>query len=263
MISSTPKFQQKKIVITLIIIFIVSVVIFIYREGFIVGAVQGAVQSIFSQPKSSLFAIGKDDGKNTSALEKKIRELEERLVDYELMKQDNAALKNQFEISGETTTSLIAAKIVGFQGENKTPREFIINVGEKDSIKKGMTVISQKYFIGKIDIVSRNYSVVITAYNPKLRVLAKIPETNASGLVVGQNDFILLDGVVITDQLKKGGTVVTKGEVDKTGVGIVPDMIIGKIYSISKNETAPFQSAEITPQIQYSKLSNVFVIAKM
>jgi cell shape-determining protein MreC len=126
-----------------------------------------------------------------------------------------------------------------------------------------MTVIFQKYFIGKVDSVSRNYSVVITPYNSKLRVLAKYPETNANGIVVGQNDFMLFDGVVITDQLKKDGIIVTKGEVDRTGVGVVPDMIIGKIVSISKNETAPFQSAEIAPMVKYSTLSNVFVIAQM
>lgn len=263
MINSTPKFQRKKIVTTLMILLGVSILVYIYRDTKLVLALQGVVQSVFSAPKSALYAVGKDNGANASSLEKRVQELEKQLVEYHLLKQDNIALKSQFDISGETTTSLIAAKIVGFQGDNKLPHEFIINVGEKDSIKKGMTVIFQNYFIGKVDQVSSNFSVVITPYSPKMRVLAKYPETNANGIVVGQNDLMLFDGVVITDRLENGGIVVTKGEVDRTGVGVVPDMIIGKIQSISKNETAPFQSAEIVPMVEYSNLSNIFVIAQM
>lgn len=263
MITSSPKFQRKKIIVTLVIIFIISVVIFFYRNSPPVRYMQGVVQTIFSYPKSLLYSIGKNGGKDDSVLLKKNQELEKKLVAYEILRQDNIALKSQFDVSGETSRNLTAAKIIGFQGDNKTPHEFIINVGEKDKVKKGMTVIFQNYFIGKVETVSRNLSVVITPFNSKFRVLARFPETNADGILVGRDDLMLFDGVVITDQLKKDGIVVTKGEVDKSGVGVVPDLIIGKIASISKNETAPFQSAQITPMITFEKLSNVFVISQM
>jgi rod shape-determining protein MreC len=143
------------------------------------------------------------------------------------------------------------------------PSEFIVNAGKKDGIKKGMTVIYEKYLIGKIDSVGQNYSVVTTPISPKFRVLAKFPDTNANGLIVGRSDFMLFDGVVITDTLKNNGVILTKGEVGSDGIGVVPDLIIGKITSISKNETSPFQSAEVMPVIDFSKLTNVFIIAQM
>ena len=143
------------------------------------------------------------------------------------------------------------------------PSELIINAGIRDGVKKGMTVIFQKYLIGKIESLSQNYSVVITPINPHFKVLAKLPETNANGILIGKNDFMIFDGVVITDTLKKDGIVVTKGEVDQKGIGIFPDIILGKISSISKNETSPFQSAEVVPIIDYSKLIDVFIIAQM
>lgn len=263
MINSSPKSQRKKIVISLVLAFFLSILVYVNRNSSPVVVMQGIVQSIFSIPKSRLYAMGKSEGKDDPRLVKKIQELEKKMVDYQLLKQDNAALRNQFQISGETSQNLVAAKIVGFQGSSKNPQEFIINVGEKNGIKKGMTVMFEKYFIGKIENVSKNFSVVTTPYNQKLRVLAKYPETNANGILIGQKDFMLFDGVVITDALKKEGIVVTKGEVDRTGVGVVPDLIIGKIASISKNETAPFQSAEIIPMINYSSLSNIFVISQM
>lgn len=264
MLFTSPKSQRRKIIVTIVILSFLSVIIFVYRDSKPVLFFEGIVQSVFSVPKSILYSLGKK-GTNEKIilLTQKNRELEQKLVDYQIMKNDNNALKSQFNISSDTTQSLIAAKIIGFQGESKLPSEFIINAGKKDNMKKGMTVIYEKYLIGKIDAVGQNFSVVTTPISPKFRVLAKLPETNANGLLIGRSDFMLFDGVVITDTLKKDGLIVTKGEVGRDGIGVVPDMIIGKIISISKNETSPFQSAEVKPTIDYSKLIDVFVIAQM
>lgn len=262
MINSSPKSQRKKLVFVISIIFIVSLFIYFYRSSTPIQIIQGSIQNIFSKPKSTVYSIGKN-GKLDSDYQKKLRDLEKRTVDYELLKQDNIALKSQFLASGETSVNLTTARILGFQGSNRNPRELIINVGKKDKIQEGMSVVFQKYFIGKVVTVSQNYSVVITPFNPKFQVLSKLPETNANGILVGQEDFMLLTGVIITDNLKKGGIIVTKGEVNRLGIGVVPDMILGKIDSISKNENAPFQSAQIKPLLDFSKLTNVFVISQM
>ena len=264
MLVSSPKSQKKKIIITLIAISVVSAVIFLYKTSPPVLFAQGILQSIFSAPKSYFYSLGKsarDDRENT--LNKKIRSLEQQIVKYQIMERDNEALKSQFTVSGETTQSMVAAKIIGVQGENQKPHTFTVNAGRAEGISKNMTVIFEKYLVGKIEDVSEHFSVVITPYNPKFQVLAKLPETNANGIVIGRSDLILFDGVLITDQLKKGGVVVTKGEVDRDGIGVIPDMILGKISSISKRETAPFQSAQLEPPINYQKLTNIFIISKM
>lgn len=263
MIGPSPKSQKKKALSTLFALLIFSFVIYFYRDKPPVQFVQGLIQNVFSKPKEFLYSLGKDNGKRDTELKKKIKILEEKLVDYELMKKDNEALKNQFEISGETTVNLVTAKIIGFQGNGRVPSEFILNVGQESKIKSGMSVIYGKYLIGKIVEVSKKYSVVATPFNEKFQVLAKLPSSNANGILVGRNNFMLFDRVVITDKLEKDGIIVTKGEVNKDGVGVVPDMIIGKIISISKRETAPFQAAEIAPLIDYSKLIDVFIISQM
>lgn len=264
MMNSTPKSQRKKIITTLIVLFILSILVYVYRDSRPVLVVQGAFQSFFNVPKSVIYALGKkENDKRIADLTQKNRELTQKLVDFELTKKDNDALRSQFATSGAISQNLVAAKIIGFQGERSSPTFFIINAGLKDSIKSGMSVIFQKYLIGKVITVTQDYSVVSTILNQKFQVLAKLPETNANGILIGKNDFMLFDGVVITDSLKKDGVIVTKGEIDKDGVGVVPDMIIGKIVSISKNETAPFQSAQVMPLLDLSKLTDVFVISQM
>lgn len=264
MINQTPKSQRKKIIYTLIFLIFLSIVIFIFKNSPPIQFTQGVVQDVFMVPKSFFYSIGKNEKKESEAdLKKQIRNLEQKIIGFEIMKSDNNALKSQFATSGETTQSMVAARIIGSQGDSSKPHQFIINVGSNKGIKKSMTVVFEKYLVGKIDEVTKNYSVVATPYNPKFQVLAKLPDTNANGIVIGRSDLMLFDGVIITDLLKNGGVVVTKGEVDKNGVGVVPDIIIGKISSISKRETAPFQSAQLSPLIIYNKLTTVFVISQM
>lgn len=264
MINSTAKNQKKKIIITLFFVGFFSVLIFLNRKSPPVVFFEGIVQSVFSAPKSFFYGLGKGEREDEiKKLKEKVSTLEQKLVDFDLTKKDNEALRSQFLSSGETTQSLTSAKIIGFLGENQKPAEFIINAGTKEGVIKGMTVIFEKYLVGKVEEATNNYSVVMTPFNPRFQMLAKLDETGANGIVLGRGDLLLFDGVLITDVLKKDGVITTKGEVDKNGIGVVPDMIVGKIISISKRETAPFQSAQLSPMVDYTKLINVFVITKM
>ncbi len=264
MIAQSPRFKRRKELTVVICLSILAILIYFNRSTSPVIVVEGFVQKIFSGPKGFFYSLGKKDrDTEISALNKKVRGLEQKMADYQLLKTDNDALRSQFATSGSTSLSLTAAKIIGFQSSGHQPTQFVINAGKKNRLQKGMSVIFEKNLIGKIESVSDSYSVVITPYNTKFQVLAKLTETNANGILIGKSDFLLFDGVVITDQLKTGGIIVTKGEVDEKGVGVVPDLILGKIVSISKRETAPFQSAQIVPLVDYSRLTNIFVISQM
>lgn len=223
------------------------------------------MQSVFSFSRTSIYAFPRKD-KTTDAtvkMQNEIIALHRKVSDYELLARENEALKSQFEASGSLSQSLLAAKILGFTGSNKMPETLVINVGQKNGIKKGMAAIFQKNLIGKISAVSQNFSVVDTVLNSNFQVLAKLPATNAYGILEGKKDLMLFDRVVITDTLQKDADVVTKGEVNDIGVGIFPDLIIGKITSISKKETSPFQSAEVSSIIDLSRLTEVFVIVSL
>lgn len=264
MFQISPKNNKKKIFITLIVLGFVSTIIFVYKDTQPITFFRGTFQSIFESPRAFLYSLGKaEKDERVVKLQKEIEELQGKLVDYDLVKKDNEALRSQFDKSGETTRSMTVARIVGFLGENQQPNELIINAGRAQGVVNGLTVVAGEYLVGKIDEASDNYSSVITPYNPKFQVLAKLPQTGANGIIIGRGDLVLFDGVVITDELQEGGIVVTKGEVDKNGIGVVPDIMAGKIESISKRETAPFQNAQLKPLVDYAKLTNVFIITKM
>lgn len=264
MFTSSSKNQKRKIVVTLLALGLITFLIYFLQNTAPIKFAKGVIQTFFETPRSIIYNLGKNEREDeVEKLKKEIENLQKRLVDYDSIRRDNEALRSQFDLSGETTRSLTNAKIIGFLGENKNPHELIINVGRNQGILNGMTVISGEYLVGKVVSASENYSSVMTPFNPKFQVLARLSETDANGLVVGRSDLLLFEGVVITDELKEGGLVVTKGEVDRNGIGVVPDIIVGKISSISKNETAPFQNAQLEPLVNYSRLSNVFIITRM
>lgn len=257
--------SKRKRTLLVIAIFIgISLLIYFYRGFGLFRVFQGGVQSLFSAPRAILYSFNGDSRqKELLDLLRENEELTSRMVDYELIKRENEALRSQFQISEDYSQSLVSAKIVGFLGQRNMPNAFVINVGKNHNIQKGMNVISNKYLVGKVEEVSENYSVVYTTINNKFQTLAKLPETNANGIIVGHQDFMIFDRVVITDTLKKDGIIVTKGEVGQNGIGILPDIIIGKIRAISKNESQPFQSAEVVPILDFSRLTNVFVIQSL
>jgi len=254
----------RKTLLIIAIFLAISLGIFFYKDFGILKIFQGGVQTVFSSPRALLYSI-RGDSRQQELLKllKRNEELTSRMADYELLKRENEALRSQFEVSQDYSQSLLNAKIVGFLGQRNMPTAFVINAGDNQGIQKGMNVISNKYLVGKIEEVSENYSVVYTIINDKFQTLAKLPETNANGIIVGQQDFMIFERVVITDTLKEGGIVVTKGEVGQNGIGILPDIVIGTIKSISKNESQPFQSAEVAPILDFSKLTNVFVIMSL
>lgn len=256
--------KRNKTLLAIIIFLSISVIIFYYSGFGLLRFFQGVVQTIFSSPRAMLYALNGDSRqKELLDLLKKNEELTSNMVDYELIKRENEALRSQFQVSEDYSQSLVSAKIIGFLGQRNMPNAFVINVGKNQNIKEGMNVISNKYLVGKIEKVSENYSIVYTIINDKFQTLSKLPETNANGIIVGHQDFMIFERVLITDNLKKGGIVVTKGEVGQNGIGILPDIIIGKIRSISKNESQPFQSAEVVPILDFSRLTNVFVVQSL
>lgn len=243
------------------IFLLLAFIIFVYRTTNNAQNIQGFFQNTFESSRAFFYSFNKKEQQSDLLdLMKKNEELNHRMVNFELMKRENEALKSQFQAAPEISQSLVAAKIIGFLGDNKHPESFVVSAGVDQGIKKGMMVITSKNLVGVVEKVSKNYVTVATVTNPKFQVLAKLPETNASGIVIGNNDFAVMDKVVITDSLKKEAIVVTKGEVDSDGVGVLPDLVIGRIVSVSKNESEPFQSAEVAPLIDLSKLTEVFIV---
>lgn len=208
-----------------------------------------------------------DFGSNSQvkALQLQNLELTKKLVDQSKLIADNRALRDQFQIQNPKSTNLIEADVIGapaFIPGISVPETLILNRGASDGVKAGQAVVYQDNLIGKVAEVFAFSSSVILVNNTSVSFTAKSLETQSQGVVKGQGGGdMILDNVLLTDNLKKQDTVLTKGDVNAKGSGFPPDLVVGKIVSVSKNPSDLFQKADIKSLINFSKLTKVFVIS--
>ncbi len=223
-------------------------------------------QRVFLFPKSLLYSakvvIFSHPDNTLTTLKAENKKLSEQLAEFGQLKKDNDAYKSQFAESGASSSKILAARVIGLVGSVTAPMRLVIDQGSENGIKQNMTVVEGKQFVGRIGSVSPRYSLVDLPLSSDFSTVGDTSLTNAEGIIKGEGDFILFDDVLITDSLKKDDVVVTKGNVQANGVGIEPGYIVGKIVAVSRVESRPFQNAELQSFVDFSKLSQVFVVVQ-
>lgn len=222
----------------------------------------------FSIETHSFFNSFSDNFSNNEI--KKLREennlLQKKLVDKQFLEKENSALKDQFKTVYPNNSQLLPAKIVGspdFIPGKTLAENFILDKGFKDKVKKGQAVVFQDNLIGKIDKVSPNLSLVTMVFNKSFSISTKTSETGAIGIIKGQgNNEMILDDVLLSENLKNKDVVLTRGDLDINGLGILPNLIIGKISSIEKKPSALFQTASVKSLLDFTKLETVFIVVE-
>lgn len=171
------------------------------------------------------------------------------------LKKENEALKAGLVQNLQKDFKLIFANIV-----SKGIGDFIlINKGLNDGVKKDMPVITeQKFLLGKIYEVYKNYSKVLLITNKDSSFDAEILSAEATGVLKGKGNFnAVLDSVPQEAEIKTGDLVFT------TSLGdVFPEgLLVGEIKSLNKNDVSSFQQAEIKPAFDKALKSSVFIIS--
>lgn len=255
--------MKKSYVVILGIFILASLILIILSSTSFVNFIIAPIQKIFSVPKSFVYSlkVSRKQPANgeTEKLQADNKRLLGKLVEFDMVKKDNEALRSQFEAYGPQSQNLLPAKVVGMIGNFSLPHTLIIDKGEKNGVRIDMAVVVGKNLVGKIGMVGAGYSQVILVTNQNFKTLGKGTDGETKGVVTGKDDFILLDKVTTTQNLSTGDIVLTKGEVNNFGIGIQNDLIVGKIASISKRESQVFQSAKIESLVKFDELQTVFV----
>lgn len=183
-----------------------------------------------------------------------------KIAGFEKVKRENQALSDQFKTSYPRSAQLLKADVIGAPGfvpGVSTPLSLILNKGSKDNLKVGQAVVTKDNLVGTIVSVSENLAKVDTVNNPSSSFTAKT-ENEAEGIVKG-GASLTLDNVLLSENLRVGELVLTKGDTDSNGVGIPQDLIVGKIISVENRPSDLFQKAKLESFIDFAKLSTVFI----
>jgi rod shape-determining protein MreC len=190
--------------------------------------------------------------------------LTKKLIDQSKLIADNKALRDQFQTQNPKSSNLIEADVIGapaFIPGISVPETLILDRGESDGVKVGQAVVYEDNLIGQVVGTSLFSANVMLVTNPSLSFTAKTLTTQSPGVIKGQSgEEMILDNVVLSDSLQKQDMVLTKGDVNASGLGLPPDLAVGRINAISKNPSDLFQKADVKSLIDFSKLTKVFVI---
>lgn len=210
---------------------------------------QNVVSSVFSFPKTFF------ENADLQELQEENTSLRKKLIDQEAIQRENSALKDQFQTSFPKSTTLMPSQIIG------STEYLVIDKGKKDGVSIGLAVVVKDVVVGKITKVAPHLSVVTKVTDTSSSFTALVSPSLALGIVKGEGDSEMeLQNVLLSEQIAIGDTVVTKGNVDKDGIGYPANLIVGKITSIDKKPSSLFQTAKIKSSLDFSRLATVFIV---
>lgn len=247
--------------------FIISILLILIGSTGIFDNFTSIVNRSSDPVKSGAYflSLGRYRNQAIENLKKENQELKKKVSDVNEIMNENNALKSQFEASSEISQELLPVKIIGFPGflpGVTEPDYLMIDKGENEGVRKGDTVLSNNFLVGKIIKTYPDFSKVELITNKSSSFTAKFGESEESnGIVKGQGrSKLVLENVLLTDELKRAEDVLTKGDIKENGEGYPPDILVGKIANVEKNQSDLFQKASIKSPIDFKNLETVFIL---
>ena len=189
-------------------------------------------------------------------------ELENKLIEYNRMKEENTTLREMFDYSqANQNYNYLGCNIVGYSGGNIS-NGYIIDKGINDGVKKDMIVITPAGLVGKVTKSESNYSIVQTILNENIAVASMVESTReTTGILQGITDsknknLTMLSNIPIDSEIKEGDVILTSG----LG-GMYPQEIrIGEVVSVEVDSVGIMKKAIVKPYVDFNKLEGLFVV---
>lgn len=194
-------------------------------------------------------------------LKKKNSELEQSLRELEILKAENATLKEYVNLTDKYTEYTTYPAYVIQSDISNYSKIIIINAGKKDGIDVNMTVISDKGLVGHVISVTDDTAKVQTIIDTSSTVTSTISTTRDSIIargVIDSNNELQASFIPTEANVLEGDSVETSG----IG-GIYPKGIhIGTIKQVVNTKNITNRYAIIETAVDFSKLETVLVITK-
>ncbi|CAN5154552.1 hypothetical protein BH09PAT1_BH09PAT1_2110 [soil metagenome] len=215
---------------------------------------------------SAVYAATKGQPSELQKLKDENSDLRIKLAGLQTQQKEIQALRDQFQISTPQSSLLLSTQIIGlkaFLPGVSLPEQLVIDKGKKDGVKTNDAVVYKNNLIGKVVVANDRVSLVDLAFKKGFSVTATTTGSNALGISNGQGQgSILLNNVVLSDTLNSGDMLITKGGTDSDESGIPPNLVIGKITSVDKKASSLFQTANVQPQIDITRVTHLFIVLR-
>lgn len=195
-------------------------------------------------------------------------------AENDLLKLENAELRARVqklaeaELQNERLRELLAYTESNIGGEvtarvigvNPDPRllSVRINRGTDDGVVHGAAVITADGVVGQVIRATGGYADVLLLKDPSSRIAVRVQRTRARATAAGvRGDLPLsLENLLRTEDLQEGDVIVTAG----TDGVFPPGVMVGKATNVEKTNQGMFQTAEVVPAVDITRLEEVLVL---
>ena len=165
-------------------------------------------------------------------------------------------LESLLEFKEQFVPHTVAARVMGRDSTNWYS-SVILNKGDRDGIRPEMGVMTSAGIVGRVVKTGPFSSIVLLVTDPHNAITGIIQRSRDEGIVEGTSQGrARIKYLPLLANIRVGDIVVTSG---LTG-GFPRGIVIGNVLTMQKEEGELFQSAEIAPQADLSKLEEVLII---
>jgi rod shape-determining protein MreC len=196
----------------------------------------------------------KDAHTQNEMLRRELETLQVRLQEERAQAQQTESLRQLLDLRQRVALDTTAAEIIAV-GPDPEFRTMTIDKGSSDGLRPDMAVVSPAGVVGRVVVPSPRAAKVQMLVDPNAAAGALIERSRTQGIVIGQGEWLRMDYVPGTADVKAGDVVVTSG-IDQ----IYPKgFLIGTIENVSRG-TGTYHQITVRPAVDFSRIENVLVV---
>ncbi len=194
--------------------------------------------------------------RDNEKLRETIKVLNRRVIDANEAVVANERLKKLLDLKTSLSVPSVTASIIG---EDGSPwfKTILIDRGSADGLQEGMPVVASDGVVGMVVKVDSSSARVQLLTDHASGIAGVIQRSRARGIVKGMGrGACRLEFTLREDDVKVGDTVVTSG----IGRIFPKGLPLGEITMVRKGSYGIFQTIEIRPAVNLSRLEEVIVL---
>ena len=246
---------KEYLVLAILVVF--SLVLIFSNDNIQIRFLRAAAISSFGTVQSGLSAIPNVfelEKENKAYRETNIR-LSNEIASLKEAKLENIRLTKLLNFKDKNSLGIVSAKIVN-KSLLQTRNTITLNVGESDSVKTNMTVITDDGLVGKIVSTSGSYSVAQILFNKDMRITAKIQRNRLDGIVYYDGISKLMVNNIQKNADVNAGDIIITSEYSNVYPSGIP---IGIVVEVGNLDNL-FKKVVVSPLVNFATLEEVFVL---
>lgn len=202
-----------------------------------------------------LWLVGAEDENRRLREENRLLKAEiDRLQEVRLA---NERLRKLLAFKEEAQIPALPAQVIA-EDASSWFRTAVIDKGTADGVYEGLPVVVAEGVVGRIVAASARQSRVLLITDASSAVASLVQRNRTRGVARGRGEGLSLEFVPRDAEIHVGDTVVTSG----TG-GLFPKGLpVGRITGLKREAYGLFQSVEVEPFVDFSRLEEVLVLLK-